>query len=167
MKKKKNCIAIIMLLCLGFLSGCKVKTEGDTIQAFTNRINELYGYEAFTVSGYIYDTHDKTISKFYSTDKREFLLKFAINENFLLKNMNIVFDSASQIEDEEKIFIKNCIYAFVNDKTTADNLMHETALFRENFAPSYNTLSKKIGDIEIMIDITEIGTVITVVKSNL
>lgn len=167
MEKKKKYIITIMLLCLSLLSGCRAKTEGDTIQAFTNRINELYGYEAFTVSGYIYDTHNKTISKFYSTGKREFLLKFAINESFLLKNMNIVFDSTSQMEDDEINFIKNCIYAFVDNKKTSDDLIHETALLRENFTPSYDTLSKKIDDIEILIDITETGTVITVVKSNL
>jgi hypothetical protein len=119
MKTVKNLFILILVFSFLNTSGCKHDTKGQTLSAFSKRMNILNEEYEMSPSGYIYDSDKKTISKFYTTDKREILVQFSINDKSELTSMNIVFDNLTQDNQPELDFICDCIYAFIdNDKTT-------------------------------------------------
>ena len=61
--------------------------------------------------------------------------------------------------------MKNSIYAFIDNTTETDNLLAEADFDNAIFIKDINTRKTKIGNIEMLIDVTEIGTVISVVQN--
>lgn len=164
--QKRNFIfifAVILILITG--NGCESDTKGQTLSAFSERMNVLNEAYQMTPSGYIYDYDKKTISKFYTTDKREILVQFTMNDNSELCSMNIVFDNLTEDNQEELKFINHCIVAFVNNDSLTEELLAGIDFYTAIYVPSYETRNKKIGDVEILMDVTEIYTVISVVQN--
>lgn len=166
MKKEKFFFMICIIFIFVNLCSCKTETEGNTLQAFSNRMNKLSEDYGLSPSGFIYDSDKKTISKFFTTDKREILVQFLINDESELCRMNIVFDNLTEDNHKELEFICHCITSFINNKEISENLLSEINFYTEIYNPSYDTLHKKNGDTEIFLDVTEAGTVITVVQNN-
>ncbi len=162
MKKEQYIFLFLVVLSLITLCGCKTDSKGNTLNAFSFRMNELCEDYQMTPTGYIYDPNKETISKFFTTDKREILVEFLINDDYELCRMNIVFDNLTEDNQEDITFIYHCITAFVDNKEISENLLSEIDFYNVIYIPSNETHNKKIGDTEILIDVTESYTVITV-----
>lgn len=162
MKKEKYFFLFFAILSLVTLSACKTDSKGNTLNAFSLRMNELCEDYKMTPAGYIYDSDKETISKFFTTDKREILVEFLINDDYELCRMNIVFDNLTKDNQYEVTFISHCIIAFTDNEELSAELLSEIDFYNAIYIPSNETRNKKIGDTEILLDVTESYTVITV-----
>ncbi len=160
----KNLIAILLIFTVLFsLSGCVFKTTGENLAAFTERMNEISDYE-LTSQGYSFDEKENTFSKFYILEEKNILLSFSADKSNNLKSLNIIFDRIDENNPLIFKFVNDCIKAFVNDEEKATPLINSLQLEKTLLKESYETIKKENGSIEILIDTTEIGIVITVNK---
>lgn len=166
MKKKLAVLSMILTLTLLF-TGCALQTTGNSLSAFCQRLNEIYETDTFNEVGYILDQKDRTLTQFYKFNENEVMLQFIYNEENELKQMNIATGSEDLNNEDCFTFTKNCISAYINDPKTEEALLTETDFENAVKLPDINTREAKIGDTELMFDVTEIGTVITVVQNNL
>ena len=157
---------VISFLILFSTSGCRLQTEGNTLHGFTMRMNKISETYNLTDTGYIYDEKESTLTKFYDFNSNEIMLQFQINENNKLTCLNIVFGNISENNTNEICFIKNSLISFINEKTLASNLLGKIKFDTVIFESFHETKKEKIDDTEIIIDTTDLGTVITVVKDN-
>ncbi len=159
---------LLIALCFSLiLCGCSLQTTGNSLFAFNQRLNELYATETFSESGYILDQKKCTLTQFYKFNDNEIMLQFVYNGKNELKQMNI---SAGPQDFNNKsclLFAKNCISAFINDTKAEESILNEIDFENAVKTPDINTKEAKSGDIELLLDVTEIGTVITVVQNNL
>jgi hypothetical protein len=162
MKFVKILFIITLISTILTASGCKSDIKGQTINAFSERMNALNEDYKMSPLGYIYDSDKKTISKFYTTDKREILVQFSMNDNSEITSMNIVFDNLTQDNQNELDFIYDCIRAFVDNDSVTEELLSGIGFYTEIYVPANKTRNKKIGDVEILMDVTEAYTIITV-----
>ena len=162
MRKSKILFMVIILFTLVSAVGCDSDSKGNTLAAFSERMNALNEEYKMTPTGYIYDSDKKTISKFYTTDKREILVQFSMNDNSELTSMNIVFDNLTEDNQEERNFIYHCIVAYINNDSTTEELLSGIDFYKTLYIPSYETRNKKVGDATILMDVTDGYTVITV-----
>ncbi len=160
----KNFIAIILAFALLLsLTGCKIKTDGDSLSAFTERINTLSDYE-LTANGYIYNEKENTLSKFYTLENKNILLSFKADDENNLHSMNIVFDSITENNTLVIKFASDCIKAFVNDDDVFVKLISAENFIKILTEKSYETKAEKIGSTELLVDTTDVGVIITVNK---
>lgn len=155
-------ILIILLNC-----GCRAQTEGDTLHAFTERMNELSDTYTLNENGYILDQKEATLSRFYKFDENEILLQFKTDSYNKLYEMSLVFDESSLEKTDELNFIKNCLTAYIADESTKKELFSQINLEEVMKTKSNETIKSKSGDTEFLLDVTDYGIVITVVKNNL
>ncbi len=161
----KNFTAIILIFTLLLtFSGCKLKTEGDSLSAFTQRVNELSDYE-LSANGYIYNEKTSTLSKFYTLENKNILLSFKGNDDNNLYSMNIVFDKIDKNNTLVIKFVSDCINAFINNDDIFKKLTSSEELINTLTEKSYETKTEKIGSIELLADTTDVGVVITVNKN--
>ncbi len=153
------CIILFITFC-----GCRAKTEGNTLFAFTQRLNEATGYE-ITTDGYILNKTENTFTKFFNFPDREIMLQFTEDENNILTSLNIVFDNLEEKHTEEFTFIENVIYAFADNEQEASKCLKKLNYPQTLYKPNLNTKKANAGNTDILIDVTDIGTVITVVKN--
>lgn len=148
-------------------SSCMAHREGDTLQSFTYRMNQLSDSYKLSENGYILDLKSNTLSRFYNFSGEEILLRFKMNDKNILTEMNIVFTEQPVDNSDEFIFIKNCICAYIDDKSTEDLIFSEKSLSILLKEKSNETVEINKSDIQFLLDVTDSGTVITVVKNNL
>lgn len=165
MRNNKILFMIFVFFILITATGCDSDSKGNTLNAFSERMNVLNEEYKMSPTGYIYDSDKKTISKFYTTDKREILVQFSMNDNSELTSMNIVFDNLTEDNQEEREFIYHCIVAYINNDSTTEELLSGIDFYNTLYTPSYETRNKKVGDVEILMDVTEGYTVISVVRN--
>lgn len=165
MKKEKCFLLICTVLFIISLPCCTNDAKGNTLHAFTERMNVLSEDYNMTSTGYIYDSDKKTISKFYTTDKREILVQFLINDDSELCRMNIVFDNLTEDNQKDLTFVYHCITAYVDNEEISEKLLSEIDFYTDIYIPSNTTRHKKIGDTEMLLDVTEKYTIITVVQN--
>ncbi|MBQ8183892.1 MAG: hypothetical protein IJ025_08360 [Clostridia bacterium] len=165
MKRFMKIISIILILLL--TCGCRAQTEGDTLHAFTERINNLSDTYQLDENGYILDKNERTLSRFYKFDENEILLRFRTDENNKLYEMSLVFNEICVEKTQEINFIENCLTAYIDDETTQKKLYSKTELEKALKTKSNKTQKTKSGDTEFLLDVTDYGIVITVVKNNL
>ena len=79
--------------------------------------------------------------------------------------MNIVSDSLTAEDSAQLEFIKNCIYSFVCNEEIVNNIFTDSDFDNAVLKVDINTKKTKSGNVEILIDVTEIGTVITVLQN--
>ncbi len=157
--------ACFSLLFPLILSGCSLKENGETLQAFSNRINEINSEYNFNPDGFIFDQSERSLSKFFVfSEENEILLNFKLNEKNRINEMNLVFDKEALNNNYSYSFLHHCIYAFCNNneltKTLLSDIDFETAIKNESFF----TASAESDSIKLLIDTTELGTVITIYK---
>lgn len=157
---------IFLIIAILALCGCSKMQKGNSLQSFTHNINALGDYNMVN-TGYIFNQKEKTLSKFYSFDGFNFLLDFSTDGTGNLTRMNIIFGKLSKNDTQEMFFIKNCMLAFINDEKKTIDLIEKSNLFERILTVSNETHRTEIGSIELLIDTTEKGIVITVVKNNL
>ncbi len=160
----KTFTAIILIFTLLFsLSSCKLQTEGNSLSTFTQRINALSDYELTSI-GYIYNEKNNTLSKFYTLEGKNILLSFKGNNENDLYSMNIVFDNINKNNTLVIKFASDCIRAFVNNDDIFARLIAPEKFISILTEKSNETKTEKIGSIELLVDTTDVGVVITVNK---
>ena len=164
---KKCFTGIILIVFVILTSSCSVQSNGDTLKGFTHRINKLYDTYEISENGYIFDQKNNTLSRFYKFSENEILLQFKTNNKNLLSEMNIVFTENLVEASDEFNFIKNCISAYIDDQETENHIFEDKSLYELLKTQSNDTIERKSGDTQFLLDVTDYGTVITVVKNNL
>ncbi len=162
---KKIALLICPLIMLLFFCACKATTQGDTLYAFTQRMNRLSDTYELNENGYILDQKSSTLSHFYKFAEKEILLQFKINDENILTEMNIVFSEKYVEGSDEIMFATNCISAFIDNAETEKELFSQKTLSELLKSESNETVEIKKDDTQLLLDVTEIGTVITVVKN--
>lgn len=165
MKKQKTFIFFLILGIFFVFNGCAISTEGNTLHGFTMRMNEINPSYSMTDSGYIYNEADHTLTKYFDINDFNIMVQFMGNEKNELCSMNIVFDNLSEANTQELEFIKNCILCYCNNQEKADSLLNGIDFPQILFTKNINTTKNKVGNTEILIDVTDIGCVISVVQN--
>lgn len=145
-------------------SSCSLDSNGYSISAFVKRLNSYDESYDICEEGFLIDEKSRTMTKFFGFAENEILLQLQSNEENQLCSINIVLDNITKNNTSEINFINNCIKAFVNNEEISNQLINELkedALFK----PDINTKEEKIGNVQLLVDVTEIGTVITVLQS--
>lgn len=164
---RKICLFLCLIVAISVCSSCKATTYGDTLHAFTRRMNKLSDTYTLSESGYILDQKSDTLTHFYKFGENEILLQFKTDDKNYLTEMNIVFNGNFTEGTEEFIFIKNCISAFIDNEETERAFFAEKSLSQLLETKSNKTVEINKGDTQLLLDVTDSGTVITVVKNNL
>ncbi len=167
MKKRQSFFFFIILIMIFGLCGCAINTEGNTLYGFTQRMNEKNESYQMTTAGYIYNKDNSTLTKYYVFDKVNIMLSFSVDKNNELSTLNIVFDNLTESNTQEIEFIKNSIECYCNNGEISAPLLGEVNFPQVLFKKEMNTTKSKIGNTEILIDVTDIGCVITVVQNTL
>lgn len=154
------CFIIIFSFC-----SCALTEKGNSLYAFCKRISKLDDSYTITVSGFIADEEKQTLTKFFTFDEKEFMLQFIMNEENDITTLHIVFDNINQNNSKELNFIKNCISSFIANEETSEAIFTEIDIDNCLYTVNFNSRKTKIGNIEIIIDVTEIGTVISVFQN--
>jgi len=155
----------VLLLSITTLNSCVFLTSGDSLEAFSRRMNELNESYNMTSEGYITDTSDKTLTKFFKFSEKEIMLKFRYDTKNRLNEMHIVFDPAVLDENaDSSIFVSDCIKSFCQNEETREEILKSI-----NFDSTIKTIKKETksaeaDNIKMKIDTTELGTVISIYK---
>jgi DUF1009 family protein len=78
--------------------------------------------------------------------------------------MNIVADKDFHKDEAVIKFIENALFSFIDNDGVTNNILTETDFFNSIKTINNDTKKAENGNIEILLDVTEIGTVITVYK---
>lgn len=164
MNKKYKLLPIIFSI-LTIFSSCALKESGKSLSAFVERLNTINESYNITESGFIINEEKCTLTKFFDFADNSIMLQFTYSDKNELTSLNIVFDNITENNSEELTFIKNVISAFINDEKTYGDLLTEISFDTCLYTVNNNTQKAKIGNVEMLIDVTEIGTVITVFQN--
>lgn len=163
--KKHVLNLLITLLSLITLNSCVFATTGESLKAFSNRMNELNKNYNMTADGYIMDTEKSYLTKFFKFSENEIMLNFKYDKKHRLNEMNIVFDPGILNKNPDAlVFIENCIKCFVNNEIAEEEILNSTDFNNSIKEINMKTISAEADNIKIEIDTTELGTVITVYK---
>ena len=154
-----------LFITIFLLGGCGLSQKGQSLSAFCERMNEFYEDYHLTPDGFIYTESNNSLTKYYSFNEKEIMLSFVCNDKNELQTLHIVFDNLTKKDTDEINFVKNCIHSFVDNTTESDNLLIKSDFENAIFTRDINTKTTKIGNTEMQIDVTEIGTVISVVQN--
>ncbi len=165
--KKKLMIPLILLFMVQILSSCAVSETGNTLHAFTERMNKISESYSLSQNGYIFNDTDKTLTRFYKFNSNEIMVQFTSDDNNNLYKLDLVFPYDCLKSPQELKFIKDCISAYINNPEIQSDLMNELDFDNTINEINYETKKAENGNIEMLIDVTAIGTVITVVQNNL
>lgn len=164
--KKKYIFTIFLISSILFLSGCAVNKTGNSLHAFTERMNSIEENYTLSENGYIFNDKEKTLTRFYKFNKNEIMLRFTCDNNNNLSKLDIAFPRESTEHPEELKFIKDCLSAYINNPDAYSELMTESDFDNTLKKVSYKTTETDSGEIEMMVDVTAIGTVITIMQNN-
>lgn len=164
---KKQIAPLLLTLVFLFLGGCAVSETGNSLYAFTERMNKISESYSLSQDGYIYDAENKTFTKFYKFGENEIMLQFTCDENNDIYRLDAVFPTDSANNPQEYQFIKDCISAYINDPEKENSLLKQVDFDNTLKQISNETKKAKSGNTDILIDVTASGTVITVIQNNL
>ncbi len=164
MKKHVSAIFIILFLIIT-LSGCTFRTTGESLEAFSQRMNETNENYNMTSEGYIMDTEKGQLTKFFKFSENEIMLNFTYDKKHRLKEMNLVFEPVILNETPEApTFIENCIKCFVQNEKAEKKLLNESDFENTIRKSDIKTISAEADNIKMEIDTTNLGTVITIYR---
>ncbi len=163
--KNKLVKILIILVSITTLSSCTFATSGESLEAFSRRMNEINESYNMTSEGYIIDTEKCEFTKFFRFSEKEIMLNFKYDKKHRLNEMNIVFEASILDETPETLdFIKNCIKSFVQNQDIEKEILNTTDFLNSIKKINMKTISAEADNIKMEIDTTELGTVITVYK---
>ncbi len=145
--------------------GCQIRENGHSLQAFTERVNTLSDGWEIAVNGFIFDDKDKTFTKFFKFTDSEIMVQLEQNKSNELCALHIVFDNLTENNTQEIDFIKNIIFSFINNNDLTTDLLSEFNFDDAIFTKDINTKTIKNGNTELKVDVTEIGTIISVYQN--
>ncbi len=155
------------ILCLFLImTGCSVKENSDSLSGFCERMNILYESREFSPSGYGIDTKSSTFSRFYCINKYDLYIEFCYNGDKKLSSMTLTFNNESVNDDEFKKFIENCIISYSVNNEDVIKLLKENGITKYIKQKTLKTKKAELGNCQLLVDNTELGTVITVCRNN-
>ena len=80
--KKRIFGILIILLSILTLNGCVFATTGESLEAFSRRMNEKNESYNMTSEGYIVDTKKQELTKFFRFSEREIMLNFKYDKKW-------------------------------------------------------------------------------------
>lgn len=156
-------IVVLPFILIIFFSGCSVTQNGEDLSAFIFRMNTLNEQYNLTPQGFIYSEENDDIYKFFIVNENEILLSFKEDNKGRLSEMNFVADSNFYEDLSASEFFINSLNAFINNENTYKEIIESNlAELFKNETKESSTI--KSGNIEISIDVTTSGTVITIYK---
>ena len=159
---KKLFYLLIILLSTITLSSCTFSTSGESLEAFSKRMNEINESYNMTSEGYIIDTEKCELTKFFKFNQKEIMLNFRYDKKHRLNEMNIVFEPAILDESPEALtFIENCIKCFIQNEKIEKNILNATDFNNAIKEINMKTISAEADNIKMEIDTTNLGTVVT------
>ena len=164
MKKHIFCI-LILLTSIITLNSCVFSTTGESLEAFSQKMNEINESYNMTSEGYIIDTKTQELTKFFRFSENEIMLNFKYDKKNRLNEMNLVFEPIVLDETPEALnFIENCIKCFVQNEEIEKEILNETDFENSIKKINMKTISAEADNIKMEIDTTNLGTVITIYK---
>lgn len=157
-------LLILPLISLFILSSCAVTKNGEDLNSFILRMNLRNESYNLSENGFLYDEEKSVFHKFFIIEEQEILLSFKSDDKGRLTQLNFVADCDFYEYEKTTLFLENSLYAFINNDDLTINILSESNLFNNLSTKTKNTLKTKNGNIELLLDVTEIGTVITVYK---
>ena len=155
-------IVILPLILIVFFSSCSVTWEGEDLSGFILRMNTLNEQYNLTSQGFIYSDENNNIYKFFVVNENEILLSFKNDNKGRLTEMNFVADHNFYEDLSSYDFLKNALNAFINHETTYSEVINGNNLTDILENNTKETATIKSGNIEVLLDVTTLGTVITV-----
>ena len=150
------------LFFIVFLNSCSVTQNGEDLSGFTQRINKLNEQYNLTSQGFIYSDENDSIFKFFIVNENEILLSFKKDDKGRLIEMNFVVNSNFYEDLSSLDFFRNSLNAFINNEKTYKEIIDNNNLVEALKTPTKETITIKSGNIEVLLDVTTLGTVITV-----
>ena len=163
---KKHILSILIILfSIISLNGCVFSTTGESLEAFSRKMNEINENYNMTSEGYIIDTEKHQLTKFFRFSENEVMLNFKYDKKHRLNEMNIVFEPIILDKTPEALtFIENCLKCFIQNEKTEKDILADTDFENSIKKINIKTISAEADNIKIEIDTTNLGTVITVYK---
>ena len=156
-------LVVLPLIFIIFLSSCSVAQNGEDLSSFILRINTLNEQYNLTPQGFIYSEENEDIYKFFIVSENEILLSFKEDNNGRLTEMNFVADNKFYEDSSSFEFFKNSLNAFINDENTYTEII-DNDISQLLKAQTKESVIIKSGNIEVSIDVTTLGIVITIYK---
>ena len=156
---------LIIALSIISLSSCAFATTGESLEAFSQRMNEINESYNMTSEGYVINTEKRQLTKFFKLSENELMLNFKYDKKNRLNEMNLVFDPIILDKSPEALdFIKDCIKAFIQNEPIENEILSSTDFESAIKEINIKTKSAEADNIKIEIDTTNLGTVITIYK---
>ncbi len=162
-------IKLLILFCLTLsflmLYGCTFSSSGESLEAFSQRMNQLDENYNMTSDGYIIDENQSSLTKFFKFSDCEIMLKFRYDTKNRLNEMNLVFDLEIPDKNEQaNIFITDCIKSFCQNESYAEEILKKVDFPKAIKTVKNETISAEVENIKIEIDTTQLGTVVSLYK---
>lgn len=163
---KKHLFSLVfLLLSIMALSSCTFATTGDSLEAFSRRMNEINESYNMTSEGYITDTEKCELTKFFRFSESEIMLNFSYDKRNRLTKMNIVLEPQTTESSADSLsFIYDCINAFIQSEEIEAKLLNEIDFENSIKKVDIKTKNAEADNTRMEIDTTELGTIITVYK---
>ena len=163
--KKQILSILIIILSILTLNGCVFSTTGESLEAFSQRMNEINENYNMTSEGYIMDTEKCVLTKFFRFSENEIMLNFKYDKKNRLNEMNLVLEPILLDKTPEALtFIENCIKCFIQNEALETELLSSTDFENTIRKINIKTISAEADNIKMEIDTTNLGTVITIYK---
>ncbi len=155
-------ISLFSLCFLLILGGCSFISQNNDLNGFCERMNTFYSEELFSPDGYIIDTENNTYYRFFQFKENEVLLKFRYDEEYILNEMNIIFEKDAFNDKNVYQFTENCLKSFITNEENYKNILKEINLKKTLCENTLKSNEAETGNIKMSVDVTDIGSVITV-----
>ena len=163
--KKHAFSLLILLFSITTLNSCVFTTTGESLEAFSRRMNEINESYNMTSEGYIIDTEKCGLTKFFRFSENEIMLNFKYDKKNRLNEMNLVFEPVILDETPDSLaFIQDCIKCFVQNEKAEREILNETDFENSITKINIKTISAESDNIKIEIDTTQLGTVVTIYR---
>ncbi len=162
--KRNIFLTILTALLVLCFSSCSLDLRGESLYAFTGRLNDFGDY-GITPEGFITDEGTATLSRFFRFGKdEEILMKLHLNERNRIDEIHLVFENKICSNTYAYTFIIDCIKAFCNDEGAVSEILRKSDFENSIKSVDMQTKSAEHGNVELLIDTTEIGTVVSIYK---
>ena len=157
-------LLIFPLFLLIFLNGCSIEKNGEDLSGFILRTNEKNESYNLTENGFLYSEKERSYSKFFYVNGNELFLNLKADEKSRLSEMNIVTDNDFYSDETTLKFTTDLLYSFINNENTSEKILAESDFYNVLKEKTTDTEKTEIDNIKLLVDVTEIGCVITVYK---
>lgn len=157
-------LLIFLLFSSFLLTGCTIQKNGSDLTGFILKMNEKNESYNLTADGFLCSSENDDYYKFFKFDEAEILLSFCTDDKGRLIQMNIVASKDFYSDESQMNFVESSIFSFIDNDNITNIILDEIDFYNSLNTVNKDTKKAKNGNIAILLDVTEIGTVITVYK---